>query len=657
MNRPKLTRKEARKHRHRKRGAGNIALPEYHHLVFQEIAEETEASMCAASLEAAGERTVYWGAAERIGTWTGEKAWAELHAYLDQIESHIRSIVQRHSLYYWIHLYRRVGVGLHELLDDDPEEMTVTLVRNILEVAFVRYGVIDGSVDDMGLSSEMSLEEVAGGLYIRKLRADLVRAQREPEPMLAAIGAAIRAGNAWLLKDFGAADLVDVARLESLAYEYWLTTARMRRVGKGGAIKVSEGGHVANVSDDKLEPLISSYDDRINKMPFVASSAGVAFYAGTARGELPAVAAFYNVERRKCSTVCLSEEMCAAFPDLRTNFLLGQISLAAFATAHSFAEKAYREKRGFALNSLCGYVSAIAVWALSSAQSCKTKERRLVEWKELYQRAYIVHTTDGLHEVLTETAKVMLDDWLGTGKHSMADDARLVHDFLTLAPDKRTRTGLWSLGPRYVFLPYGRATVVDLQALLVVLQNLFVGVSYGQGSKGTAFELEFRKYAADSGLMLLPERRLKDGCSERECDALIRCNTTLFVCECRAMWRPLDFEIGRVSTIASRTRDLKAKLEQAHTLAAFLRTTPKGTNYDFSWAENVVALVVSPFVEWIWDSGEDLWLDQKTPRVLSAEEAVRFMEAACQAGSPQSVTAALPRTTEALLRSPAAPDI
>lgn len=209
----------------------------------------------------------------------------------------------------------------------------------------------------------------------------------------------------------------------------------------------------------------------------------------------------------------------------------------------------------------------------------------------------------------------------------MDGDARRVHQFLTLAPEKRTRPGLWSLGPRYVFLPYEHATVIDFQALLVVLQNLLFGVPFEHDPKGKAFEAEFRKYAADAQLDVLPERILKAGSAEREADALIRRDSTLYICECRAMWRPLNFEIGHVGTMHTRTEDLRQKLEQSHSLAEFLRSAPKGRNYDFSWANTIEPLVVSPFVEWVWALDEGLWLDQETPRILSAEEVVRYIKA------------------------------
>jgi hypothetical protein len=52
MSRPKLTRKKAREHRQRKHATRALVLPEYHQLVFQEIAQETSASVSAAAFEA-----------------------------------------------------------------------------------------------------------------------------------------------------------------------------------------------------------------------------------------------------------------------------------------------------------------------------------------------------------------------------------------------------------------------------------------------------------------------------------------------------------------------------------------------------------------------------------------------------------------------------
>ena len=91
--------------------------------------------------------------------------------------------------------------------------------------------------------------------------------------------------------------------------------------------------------------------------------------------------------------------------------------------------------------------------------------------------------------------------------------------------------------------------------------------------------------------------------------------------ECVAIERPLDYEIGRPKTLAGRQHRLSQKLDQANSLKAFVSNNPAGRNYDFSRATKFVSAVVSPFVEWIWDTWPNLWMDRDTPRILSPEEA------------------------------------
>jgi len=618
-------RKGAKKERPYTGSAARQRLPEYHHLLFAGLESETFELIASATLEPEQARHAYWSSPDRVGAWLGEVAWQHLQEYLGQIEQRIRAIVEGHTVYYWIHLYRRIGVGLHRLLDDKPDTQTIALVRNILEVAFVRYGVLDDSFDDMGLTSEIEFDEIAGGLLVKQWEKALAPNQERTQSTLEFLRKAYRAGRQWVLKNFNAGDLVDIYRLEALAYEYWLTTARMRRVGKGGIITVSADGDIESAENSDLEKLLRSYDARIEKSRFNASSTGVAFYSRPRRDHVLGLLASYNVDKMAWSKIALADEVRVWAPELVTNFLLAPFSLSAFTAAHSFAAEAFRSERGFTLESLCGYLSATAAWVASMTEGSTDPAVRFEMWKELYQRAYIINAAESLEATLTQLAIEIMDEWLGAGAHRMATEAPLVHEFLTLRHKKRNRSGLWSLGPRYLFVPHRNGTVIDLESLLTILSNLFVGIRYGQGEKGVAFENEFRKYVTDSKLELLSERLLKNDGGERECDAVIQCATTLFVCECRAMGRPLDFEIGRISTLDTRRNDLQEKVVQALSCAEFIRQRPKGSNYDFSWATEVVPIVVSPFVEWIWAQGPELWIDDNSPRILSAEEAVDLM--------------------------------
>jgi hypothetical protein len=58
----------------------------------------------------------------------------------------------------------------------------------------------------------------------------------------------------------------------------------------------------------------------------------------------------------------------------------------------------------------------------------------------------------------------------------------------------------------------------------------------------------------------------------------------------------------------------------------FIGKNSAGSNFDFQHYSNRIHIVVSPFVEWIWDKTDRLWLDVATPRILSAQEAFDYLE-------------------------------
>lgn len=599
----------------------------YHQLVFLEIHDESLPLIDADVAAVHAQRNRFWSDPSRQGEWLGQAAWNHLHDYLEDVEDRIGEIAELHTHYFWVHLYRRVGLGLHPNLDNSKSPRTLSLVRNIMEVAFTRYGLLDHERGDMGHASTLELSDVAGGLLEKKV----VKLLGKGSAKLSRFEEHFRTSNNWVLRDFTIEDYVRIYKLEALAYEYWLTTARLRRVGKGCSIIVGDDGDVriGDAGGDDLEWLIQHYDTQTDGRPFDTTALGVAFRGlkKTTPGHLPAVTAGYNVEGHMWKDICW--DPVVKDQSLRTNFFLSSSDLDAFYQAHQFATDAFAAKRGFQLSSLLGFLSAIGVLELGSMISRDDDLLRLQLLLHFFQRAYIVNTKGTYFEALTEAAHELVCNWLGSDRSCVAADALKILDFLTLTPDKRRGRGLWSLGPRYTFVPYERATIVDLQGVVAILRNLFFGIRLDNGPKGPQFEDFFRAFASSKSLDVLPERELRTANGKsREVDAAIRKGTTLFVCECRAMEKPLDLEISRPKSLSVRIADLDDKLSQARSLADFVGAHPRGKNYDFSWATRVEPLVVSPFVEWVWTRAPELWLTDGVSRVLSFSEAVNAIETA-----------------------------
>jgi hypothetical protein len=127
-------------------------------------------------------------------------------------------------------------------------------------------------------------------------------------------------------------------------------------------------------------------------------------------------------------------------------------------------------------------------------------------------------------------------------------------------------------------------------------------------------------------LALVGEIVAPDG-TRREVDAGVRVGSTLYLMECRSIERPLDYEIGKPSVVATRQRLLEEKLSQVESLCDFLKTNPRGRNYDISWAAKIVHFVVGPFEEFIWTREPRFWKDE-TPRILSADSMLQILNKA-----------------------------
>jgi hypothetical protein len=100
---------------------------------------------------------------------SGEPAWDRCQQYLDQLEANIAGVLRRHSIFFWIHLYRRIGVRLSPLHEDKTDANTLGLVRGIVELAIIKYGD-PNRADDVVPSGAVRLKDVLGGHYQRILR-------------------------------------------------------------------------------------------------------------------------------------------------------------------------------------------------------------------------------------------------------------------------------------------------------------------------------------------------------------------------------------------------------------------------------------------------------------------------------------------------------
>lgn len=160
---------------------------------------------------------------ETIGPgMSGVDAARTLSNYLETVEAALADLLSSHSVYYWLHLSRRVapwpidGLSAH----------TGYLARRILHLAICKYG------------KPATAEAVEGEFEVVDGKS--------------------------CLREVGYFDSVAIYSAEYLAYEYWHATARYRVVCKGGTLKQGSRDY-STTTPDYLTRLIDLTDARASK--------------------------------------------------------------------------------------------------------------------------------------------------------------------------------------------------------------------------------------------------------------------------------------------------------------------------------------------------------------------------------------------------------
>lgn len=573
------------------------------------------------------------GAGQRIKP---DDARDALTPVLGDIEQQLSRIASRHSCFYWIHLYRRLGVVLSHRHGDNTGPMTLSWVRAIAEQAIFKYGRLHGRAD-VGIANRVGAARILGGEFLKSVaRWPHIFHELGREAYVTSIVTSPE----WVLTDFRPTDLAHIYQIEGLAFEYWYVNAKQRAAGKGIEIEVTVDGTLRELRSEEQEMLIVDFDRRIDEFG-EGLPTNVGTFVPQREFNLEGTLLFFqrNVERDPLPKFLGEAVDPFTKQPLIPNFLPIPINIARYYKEHSYLEKAFQVRHGFGLKEFC--VAALAISALLFTRHAGQHLERFGQQDDgdvlglimnPLMRGYLSPTVAAKFEgdLLEILSNLELAAELKNS--SIKEQLPAIVSYLSLDAQKQANVGIWSLGPRYVAIPFGDFVFYDMSAWLETFRKLFFGLrKYDpKGEKGPRFEAVVAGMARQKGLEVVFESfELKIAGSIRECDVGIRAGTHLYVCECRASERPLDFDIGNRKTINARSADLSEKVDQVMSLSELLRQHPLGANYDVSWATQVTGLVISPFTEWVWELSDRLFLSRKPlrPRIMSAPEALNFIAA------------------------------
>ena len=96
------------------------------------------------------------------GKYEPHEARPLVEKYLEVIEKELASLISKHSIAYWLHIYRRLSPGP---IGADKQPGSIGITRAVLEAAIQKYGQME-LCDGVGLSSEIPEESILDGMLM-----------------------------------------------------------------------------------------------------------------------------------------------------------------------------------------------------------------------------------------------------------------------------------------------------------------------------------------------------------------------------------------------------------------------------------------------------------------------------------------------------------
>jgi hypothetical protein len=542
------------------------------------------------------------------GRYLSDDARPLVQAYARRVEGEIAAVVSRHSLAYWLHVYRRIAPHL-----PDADPATGVLTRRSFEAAIQKYSK-EGHPIDVVNSAAIDPREILDGAF--------------KDPQYASFVEALRARPQLVLPSFTIDHLVELYDAENLAHELWRCAATLRILGKGAALNVARE-HQARFFDDRneeLNALVQSFDKRNHG--FEASATGTVFTPP--HGE-PATALLPHYDVTRAGAALLRDVAAKAHKsDLEIggppNFVWLPFLLRSFHHAHAPFAEAFDRRHGVSLTAVIAVVAALLARALLSWRDDLPSLVR--HWQRAYDGPY--STRAGIEREVRQFLEAGLAS-IGSDARPSDVDVPAAMDFWTC---KRDQVDVSLGGPMAMLLQSGEECwFLDYAWLSYSLYTLFFGVHPdNENFKGLLLE-----EVIDAGRSVLPGApcRLPSGI-EREIDAALEVGDTLILAECKVFGRSFGFERGDPIAIAFRTNKVEAAIREADDKAARLAEAPVGANYDISRFRRIVPIAVTPFVEYLPSRASWYWLTADIPRVMTPRELAAAIDAGVFRGFVQN---------------------
>lgn len=551
-------------------------------------------------------------------TARGSLASDVLRLFQVRVEACLAEVIRTKSVYYWLHLSRRFAPG-DNFAGESPQ--TVWLYSNMENCAYLKYGRLDSSADFVDYVRPEDSALVASGNYVKANEF---------------FGMGQRSGlvpSCEYLRDLDFNSLVEHASVRRLVFEYWHTTACLRRLYKGGTLVIDDTDpseyHVYN--DDETESLMKSYDERQGRGGALTTTIGLPISLEDIKesGEAVGYCPVYNVhgiteaQLPQSDLIFRLKTLTSFGQDDSTftpNFVWFPVDFSRVLDTNEFCDTQFAAAYGVSMAKflLCLYtVSSLGtnrhIWTDRKAMGLETMQRAYSFWTSLGDLAKTVL------ELSNEAGSFLQPD-LAVSRV----DVDRVLGMLLLTDTTREAISLTTLGPRPLLVPSGGERVLlDYAALAPILHSFAHGLE-NVGEKGALFEEYLERVVGAlpnvTPLWFSQKLHAGDG-SSREIDASFTKGEVLFLCELKCINMSWSFVEGTQDALNFRRGKCEQGLKEADDKAQWLAKHPFGNNYLVPEEVSVIVpLLVSPFVEYVWSRNPTLWLSHELPRICTPAE-------------------------------------
>ncbi|MGI8568406.1 MAG: hypothetical protein ACR2KT_04730 [Methylocella sp.] len=148
---------------------------------------------------------------------SAESAWPVARQLLEVLEAEMAAILRNRSVFFWLHIYRRIGVFLSPSHEDKTDPRTLGLVRQIAELAVSKHGRATDA-RELVLSTRVNPDLILGGWMRRGVKTQVAR---QPSKVYRKLAKFLKMRPQLVIRDFSEEDFLGIYRVEGLAYQYW----------------------------------------------------------------------------------------------------------------------------------------------------------------------------------------------------------------------------------------------------------------------------------------------------------------------------------------------------------------------------------------------------------------------------------------------------